>query len=74
MERPTRFEEHRWLGDKRSQVVHDLDNCDQPEVIDELMDSQQYLSFGPDTFVEASNRGYHRCRCHGARAALAAEA
>ena len=23
--RPTRFEEHRWLGDKRSMRVHDLD-------------------------------------------------
>jgi hypothetical protein len=55
-------------------VVHDVDSCDQPEVIDELMDSQQYLCFGPDTFVEASNRGYHRCRCPGARAAAAVEA
>lgn len=74
MERPTRFEEHRWLGDKRTQRVHDLDNCDDPAVIDELMASKQYLSFGPDTFVEASNRGYRRCRCAGARRAASVDA
>lgn len=74
MDRPTRFEESRWLGDKRSQIVHDLDSCDSPEVIDELMESQQYLSFGPDTLVEARNRGYHRCTtCAGAKAAALAE-
>lgn len=74
MERPTRFEESRWLGDKRTQRVHDLDNCDLPEVIDDLMESQQYLSFGPDTLVEARNRGYKPCRCPGAVAARAADA
>ena len=26
MARPSRFEDYRWLGDKRSMVVHDLDN------------------------------------------------
>jgi len=35
MERPTRFEHTRFLGDKRTQ-----------------------LCFGPDTLVEARNRGY----------------
>lgn len=74
MDRPTRFEESRWLGDKRSQIVHDLDSCDSPEVIDELMESQQYLSFGPDTLAEARNRGYRRCTtCAGAKAAALAE-
>lgn len=70
MERPTRFEEHRWIGDKRSQVVHDVDSCDLPEVVDELMESGQFLCFGPDTVVEARNRGYHRCKkCPGVRRA-----
>lgn len=69
MERPTRFEEHRWLGDKRNQIAHDVDACDAPEVIEELMESQRYLCFGPDTLGEAVNRGYRRCRqCRGARA------
>jgi hypothetical protein len=58
MERPTRFEHHRWLGDKRSQIVYDLDELDQPELIDELMASEAFLGFAPDTLAEARNRGY----------------
>jgi hypothetical protein len=72
MERPTRFENHQWVGDKRNQVVHDLDACTNPEVIEELMVAETYLAFGPDTLDEARNRGYHRCRqCDGVRAAFA---
>ena len=75
MDRPTRFEHHRWVGDKRNQVVHDLDQCSAPEVIEELMASQAYLCFGPDTLVEARNRGYRRCRtCEGVRVADDADA
>jgi hypothetical protein len=70
VERPTRFEHHRYLGDKRNQVVHDLDVCDHPDVIAELMRAETFLCFGPDTLPEARNRGYHLCRrCPGVRAA-----
>jgi hypothetical protein len=62
MSRPTRFEHYRYLGDKRNQVVHDLDACDSPAVIDELMAAETFLCFGPDTLPEARNRGYHLCR------------
>jgi len=62
MERPGRFEHYRFLGDKRNQVVHDLDVCDSPTVIDELMAAETFLCFGPDTLPEARNRGYRRCR------------
>lgn len=58
MERPTRVEGHRWLGDKRNQKVYDLDDVTDETVIDELIDSEQYLVFGPDTLPEARNRGY----------------
>ena len=58
MERPTKFEHNRWLGDKRSQVVYDVDNIDEPDVIDELMEAETFLCFGPDTLAEARNRGY----------------
>ncbi|MBX3314135.1 MAG: hypothetical protein KF906_07425 [Actinobacteria bacterium] len=59
MERPTRFEHHRYVGDKRTQVVYDLDSDTVPtDAIDELMEARTYLCFGPDTLVEASNRGY----------------
>jgi hypothetical protein len=62
MDRPSQFEEQRFVGDKRSQVVYDLDGEVDQAVIDELMDSQQYLSFGPDTLAEARNRGYKLAR------------
>ncbi len=61
MSRPTRFEHSRYLGDKRTQIVYDLDLGDDPGVaaaIDELMESEQFASFGPDTLAEARNRGY----------------
>ena len=57
MDRPTKFEHHRFVGDKRSQVVYDLDTAPQ-DLIDELMEAGTYLAFGPDTVVEARNRGY----------------
>lgn len=62
MKRPTRVEHFRWLGDKRNQRVYDLDNVnDENEaVIDELIVSEQYLVFGPDSLPEARNRGYRQ--------------
>ncbi len=62
MSRPTRFEHYRWLGDKRVQVVHDLDNPIEQCSIDELMQSEQFAAFGPDTLPEAKNRNYRPCR------------
>lgn len=57
MERPTRFEHNRYVGDKRSQVVYDLDTVEEA-VMEELIEARTYLTFGPDTLVEARNRGY----------------
>ena len=62
MERPTKFEEHRYLGDKRNQVVYDLDVCDRADAIDELMRAETFLCFAPDSLPEARNRGYRLCR------------
>ncbi len=58
-----RLEHHRFVGDKRSQVVYDLDDprLDQA-VVDELLQSGQLLVFGPDTLAEARNRGYRLAR------------
>lgn len=62
MARPTRFEHFRWLGDKRSQRVHDLDATVDACAIDELMKAETFLGFGPDTLAEARNRSYRACR------------
>jgi hypothetical protein len=58
MERPIRFEHTRYLGDKRTQLVYDLDEWDDAAVIDEIVAAEVGLSFGPDTLAEARNRGY----------------
>ena len=58
MERPSRFEHSRFIGDKRTQLVYDLDTWTDQAVIDEIVDGDVGLSFGPDTLAEARNRGY----------------
>ncbi len=58
MERPTRFEHTRFLGDKRTQLVYDLDTWVEPAVIDEIVEAETGLCFGPDSLAEARNRGY----------------
>jgi hypothetical protein len=67
MTRPTRFEHNQYVGDKRTQVVHDIDRCS-AEVVDDLLAAGTYLAFGPDTLVEARNRCYrpHAACCAGA--------
>ena len=62
MSRPGRFEDFRYLGDKRTQRVHDLDAiAHDPDVaakVDELLGSERFATFSPDTLAEARNRGY----------------
>lgn len=58
MDRPRSLEGFRFVGDKRSQLVYDLDDINDESVIEELVSSEQFLVFGPDTLAEARNRGY----------------
>jgi hypothetical protein len=75
MERLGRFEHNRWVGDKRSQVVHDVDSCSADDTLAELVSAETYICFGPDSLAEARNRGYKRCgQCQGARDAARSEA
>ena len=53
-----RFEHSRFIGDKRTQLVYDLDTWAEFSVIDEIAESGVGLCFGPDTLAEARNRGY----------------
>ncbi len=70
MSRPPQFEEHRYLGDKRTQVVHDLDDPDlDPAVIEELIAAETFVCFAPDTLAEARNRGYRPAPTRRERAA-----
>ena len=58
MERPTRFEHARFVGDKRTQLVYDLDTWADPSIVDEIVRLGVGIQFGPDTLAEARNRGY----------------
>jgi hypothetical protein len=62
MSKPTKFEHNRFLGDKRTLVVHDLDLYGKDwrvtEAVDELVASERFQTFGPDTLAEARNRNY----------------
>lgn len=58
MSRPTRFEYNQYVGDKRSRFVHDLDAATDDCRIDDLLASEQFQSFGPDSLAEARNRGF----------------
>ena len=58
MQRPGRFEHTRYLGDKRTQLVYDLDEWTEPTIIDDIAATNSGICFGPDTLPEARNRGY----------------
>lgn len=62
MQRPKAYSEFRFLGDKRTQRVYDLDQQYPEALIDELVGSEQVATFGPDTLPEARNRGYRPAR------------
>jgi hypothetical protein len=61
VERLARFEEHRFVGDKRTQIVHDVDRCDDAGHLDHLLAADAGACFAPDTLAEARNRGYRLC-------------
>jgi len=58
MERPLRFEHSRYVGDKRTQLVYDLDEWEDADLVTEFVDLGTGVCFGPDTVAEARNRGY----------------
>ena len=62
MDRPSGFSEYRFLGDRRTQEVYDLDEVVDEDlmavVLDELVESEAYTCFAPDSLAEARNRGY----------------
>jgi hypothetical protein len=62
MDRPRSFEHTRFLGDKRTQLVYDLDEWDDPAPIDDIVANAVGQTFGPDTLAEARNRGYDLAR------------
>ncbi len=66
MERPGKFEHFRWVGDKRTQTVYDVDNMNDESLIGELIEAGTYTCFAPDSLAEARNRGYRAYNGTGA--------
>lgn len=64
MDRPKQFAHYQYVGDKRKLLVYDVDALDdsQAGIVHELMESEAYTCFGPDTEAEARNRGYELYR------------
>jgi hypothetical protein len=62
MERPKGLEDFRFVGDKRTQIVYDLDHCEDTDAVEDLVSVEAFATFGPDSVPEARNRGYHLCR------------
>ena len=64
MTRLRRLEEHRFVGDRETMTVYDTDDSDQSDVLSkriedsDLITRKQIQTFGPDTLVEARNRGF----------------
>jgi len=61
MQRPTKFGHTRYLGDKRTQLVYDVDSIDETRfgaIILDIVENEVGICFAPDTLPEARNRGY----------------
>jgi hypothetical protein len=76
MSRPLAFEHYRYLGDKRTQIVYDLDlygvDDEVTKAVDGVLASEKFIAISPQTLAEARNRGYRPDR--SIRAAAKAEA
>ena len=62
MSKPTALEHFRFVGDKRNQIVYDMDemasNDKVAAAVIDICAAESYACFGPDTVDEARNRGY----------------
>jgi phosphoribosylpyrophosphate synthetase len=58
VQRPGRFEHTRYLGDKRTQLVYDVDSWNDAAIVDDIVATNSGICFAPDTLAEARNRGY----------------
>lgn len=61
MPRHPKFEEHRYLGDKRHFVFYDCDDDTQFARVEDVP-LEKLQSFAPDTSAEARNRGWRPAR------------
>ncbi len=64
MSRLKRFEDHRFIGDRRTMTVYDCDDAAQSDVLGSLAAEfdmwrrNDLQTFAPDDLSEAANRGF----------------
>jgi hypothetical protein len=62
MSRLRRFESHRFVGARDTMIVYDCDDAEQLSSLEERMEAlvpgNGLQTFGPDTVIEAVNRGF----------------
>ena len=77
MTRPVQFEHYRYVGDKRNQVVYDLDLYDADDsvkaAVDSMLAAEKFIAISPQNLAEARNRGYHPHRSIRRAAAAASD-
>ncbi|HEV7524334.1 MAG TPA: hypothetical protein VGP92_05175 [Acidimicrobiia bacterium] len=63
MARPLQFEHYRYVGDKRTGIVYDLDlygvDPDVTSEVDGVLAAETFLAISPQTLAEARNRCFH---------------
>lgn len=66
--RLNRFEEHRFIGDRRTMKVYDCDDPEQFAVLDQMVsqdglwERNELQTFAPDELAEARNRSFSTIR------------
>lgn len=71
MSRLKRFEDHRFIGDRRTMIVYDCDDDAQLEQLASLAaenamsERNDIQTFAPDELPEAANRGFRPKRVAG---------
>ena len=64
MSRLKRFEDHRYVGDRRTMVVYDTEDPEQLQELESLVSvhdlwaQNQLQTFAPDELTEAANRSF----------------
>ena len=62
MAAPRPFNDHRYVGDKRTYRVHDVENEAEACDLDGVVAAEKVLLVAPDTLPEARNRGFRPCK------------
>ena len=61
MARRAKFDNKRFVGNRGTDQVHDLDNEDTDANACQIDEIRDWKTFNPDTFAQAKNEGFDPC-------------